>query len=142
VSLTGNGCSASYGVDDVQIGPVLMSVSGGTGVTIDVTETLELAGVQIDSSGGDIDILASAFRQKQGVPLDVPDTEFDAYGSIVIEGTDYFELFGTYAWDDGAFYAEIDPAWVFDTGATARLLPGLGGTITDDGALLATVTGG
>ena len=142
VTLRGDGCEASYGIDDVVLSPVLMVVSGGSGVSIEVTRTLEMAGVLVESSGGDIDILASAFRQKQGLPLDVPDTEFDAFGSISVGGTDYFELFGTYTWDDGAFYVAIDPTQVYDTGATASFLPGLGGTITDPGALLAAVTGG
>ena len=141
VTLRGDGCSASYGIDDVMLEPVLMVVSAGTDVTIEATAVVELAGVLVES-GGDINILASAFRQKQNVPLDIPDTELDAYGAITIEGTDYLELFGTYTWDDGALTLNIDPTEVFDSGATANFLPGLGGSIDDPGALLAAVTGG
>ncbi len=120
---------------------VLNRVAGAGGVDITAAQELELSGVLIESSEGDIDLLASSFRKNHDVPLDVPDTEFDAYGSITVEGTDYFELFGTYTWGAGAYSVQIDPTEVFASGGRLNLDPIIH-QLTDPGALLAAVTGG
>jgi hypothetical protein len=120
----------------------LLMIQGGTNVTISALETFELAGARIYADEGDIDIVASAFQRNQDVPLDVPDTEFDAYGAITIEGTNYIEVFGIFTWGDGAFYAGFEPTQVFGSGGTAHFDPFTGGALLDQGALLAAVTGG
>ncbi len=116
VTLRGDGCTASYGIDDAYPEPVLMVVSAGTDVTIEATAELELAGTQIEAIGGDITILASAFRRGHELPLDIPDAEFDANGSITVGGSDFMEVFGTYTWSEGEYTLEVDPAVVFTPG--------------------------
>jgi|GEM_PF-5628609 len=144
VSLTAEACEASWGIDDVEIGPILTVISGGGGVEIDVAETLEMGGVMVES-GGDIDIFAAFFRRSRGVPLDIPDCDFDATDAIIIEGGDHFELFGTFRWGEGAFCTNVAPTQVFDSGGMVRFDPLTGSlsgsTLPDPDALLACVAG-
>ncbi len=138
VNIQARGIVGSWSFDDTAASDnSSLMIQGGANVTINALETMELGRASIQADQGDITILTSSFRRHQALPLDVPYTEFDAYGSITIEGTNYFELFGTYTWDAGASSASVDPAVVFDSGGRLHV-----NRLTDPGALLAAVTGG